>query len=608
MPTQIIDGFSLNAARPIDSRLVTSGESSRNSMSYRYVGLRVYDTVDKKSFVWDGTAWKEDGGGGSDFKLTYTKADYITKYTATGVTGSGIREVAVGQNRYVGINMSENAILNVPLHVGGAVCATNFCGEINGSNITNNTISTQKICTANQAGNYVLKSINNVVTWAAETSGGGGGGGSTTIQNDTTSTTSFISFVNSPSATDFRASCLSTNTFIGADLSSSQLTLSNTNDNTKPAYSFIGSKNTGLYGGTTEVGISLGGNKRIYANATTTKIAVGSTTLIDVSSTCVGLKADTTVSGTINASGLSISGTGTVNGDFTVSAGKNTSLGNCLSVTNMICAASNVDIKGRLDVCSCTLMCVNVDGYATIIRNDHATGCALIVRHQSGCGIILKESVTATTNNASKIYYEKLNGTIRGTIGYDANKTYLSVKNGTGAEVNEIRFYSDDLKRRLKANRIQINNSMVYAGIYNLSLRFSTAIPRTVTLNETSKKFFDSTINTGFTNTTKWLFEYVNTSGSSSYNYIHTYKITHNIGNTNYTPIISPRWSTLDDPTYGPSNGSTTLDVYVANYISVKNITNNTFEVVIYNNASWLIDVDILIMAYTDDTDYDFYV
>lgn len=608
MPTQIIDGFSLNAARPIDSRLVTSGESSRNSMSYRYVGLRVYDTVDKKSFVWDGTAWKEDGGGGSDFKLTYTKADYITKYTATGLTGSGIREVAVGQNRYVGINMSENATLNVPLHVGGAVCATNFCGAINGSNITNNTISTQKICTANQAGNYVLKSINNVVTWAAETSGGGGGGGSTTIQNDTTSTTSFISFVNSPSATDFRASCLSTNTFIGADLSSSQLTLNNTSTSTNPAYSFIGNKNTGFYGSSVGVGMSLGGKTRIHANSNTTSLYVADTKIIDTRLTRIDLNTNTEVNGSLCSSSLIVDGVATVDGDFTVSSGFNTSLGNCLSVTNMICAASNVDIKGRLDVCSCTFMCVNVDTYAAMIRNDHATGCALIVRHQSGCGIILKESVTATTNNASKIYYEKLNGTIRGTIGYDANKTYLSVKNGTGAEVNEIRFYSDDLKRRLKANRIQINNSMVYAGIYNLSLRFSTAIPRTVTLNETSKKFFDSTINTGFTNTTKWKFEYVNTSGSSSYNYIHTYKITHNIGNTNYTPIISPRWSTLDDPTYGPSNGTNTLDVYVANYISVKNITNNTFEVVIYNNASWLIDVDILIMAYTDDTDYDFYV
>ena len=604
MPTQIIDGFSLNAARPIDSRMVTSGEISRNTMSYRYVGLKVYDTVDKKSFVWDGTAWKEDGGGGgSEFKLTYTKPDYITKYTATGLTGSGIREVVVGQNRYIGINMSENATLNVPLHVGGAVCATNFCGALNGSNITNNTISTQKLCSANLQGNYVLKSVNNVVQWASET--GGGGGGSATTQNDTWTTSSFLSFVNSTTSTDFKTSCLTSNTFIGADLSTSQLILSNTNTNSNPAYSFIGNKSTGLYGNSAEVGISLGGNKRIYANATTTKIAVGSDTIIDVNATCVGLNKNTTVTGTITASSLSISGTGTIDGEFTVSTGQNTSLGNCLSVSNTIYAAGNVDIKGLLDVCSRTLMCVNVDTYATTIRNDHATGCALIVRHQSGCGIILKESVTATTNNANQIYYERLNGTIRGTIGYDANKTYLSIKNGTGAEVSETRFYSDDLKRRLKANRIQINNSMVYAGIYNLSLKFKTAHPRTVTLNETSKKFFDPVSNTGFTTTSKWKFEWLTTTGGGNNPLIHTYKITHNIGNTYYTPIISPRWSTISDATSGNGYG---LDIYIADKISVDNITDNTFNVIIYNQNTWIIDVDILIMAYTDDTNYDFYV
>ena len=48
MPTQIIDGFKLNSATPIDSRLVTTGTASRNSMVYKYDGLRVYDTIQKK--------------------------------------------------------------------------------------------------------------------------------------------------------------------------------------------------------------------------------------------------------------------------------------------------------------------------------------------------------------------------------------------------------------------------------------------------------------------------------------------------------------------------------------------------------------------------------
>ena len=51
MPTQIIDGFKLNSATPIDSRFVTTGTASRNSMAYKYEGLRVYDTIQKTPFV-----------------------------------------------------------------------------------------------------------------------------------------------------------------------------------------------------------------------------------------------------------------------------------------------------------------------------------------------------------------------------------------------------------------------------------------------------------------------------------------------------------------------------------------------------------------------------
>jgi len=603
MPTQIIDGFSLNAARPIDSRMVTSGETSRNSMSYRYVGLRVYDTVDKKTFVWDGTAWKEDGGGGSDLKLTYTKADYITKYTTTGLTGSGIREVMVGQNRYVGVNISESVTPSATLHVGGTVCATTFCGSIGGNNITNNTISTQKICNAAQAGNYVLKSINNVVTWATETSGGGGGGSATT-QNDTTSTTSFISFVNSTTSTSFKTSCSTANTFIGADLSTSQLTLNNTSTSTNPAYSFIDNKNTGFYGSSVGVGMSLGGKTRIHANSNTTSLSVADTKIIDTRLTRIDLNTNTEVNGSLCSSSLIVGGVATINGDFTVSSGFNTSLGSCLSVSNSTILGGSADIVGQLSVCGCTSICTTVNTYTATIQNENATGCALIVRHLSGCAIVLKESSSSSSNNANMIYYQKLNNTIRGSIGYETNKTYLSIKNGTAANVGEPRFYSDDLNRRLKTNRLQVNNSMVYAGIYNLSLKFKTANPRAVTLNETSKKFFDPVSNTGFTNTTKWKFEWITTSGGVNDPYVHTYKITHNIGNTYYTPIISPRWSTISDATSGNGYG---LDIYIADKISVNNITENTFEVVIYNQNTWIIDVDILIMAYTDDTNYDFY-
>ena len=599
MPTQIIDGFSLNAARPIDSRMVTSGEISRNSMSYRYVGLRVYDTTDKKSFVWDGTTWKEDGGG-SDFKVTDTKPNYITKYTATGLTSSGIREVMVGQNRYVGVNISESLTPNATLHVGGTVCATTFCGSIGGNNITNNTISTQKLCNAAQAGNYVLKSVNNVVQWAPETGGAGGGGGAST-ELDTTTTTSFIAFANTTAATGYKVSCSSTNTFIGADLSTSQLTLSNTNNSLNPAYSFIDNKNTGFYGSSVEVGMSLGGVRRINANSSSTVLYVAGNKIIDARLTRIDLNVNTEVNGYLCSTSLTVDGVATINGDFTVSSGFNTSLGSCLSVSNSTTLGGSADIKGQLSVCGCTSMCTTVNTYAATIQNENVTGCALIVRHLSGCAIVLKESSSSSSNNANMIYYQKLDNTFRGSIGYETNKTYLSVKNGTATNVGETRFYSDDLKRRLKTNLLQVNNSMVYAGIYNLCVKFTVSTGQKAELTTTSKQFFDSAINTGFTTTSAWKFEHVITVSE----YKSTFKITHSLGHTYYTPILSPKWAT--------AKGDLSPSTYeFAGYFSVDAITANTFNLIIYSlevgkTIPTSIEVDILMMVYTDDTNYDFY-
>lgn len=339
MPTQIIDGFKLNSAAPIDSRMVTSGTSSRNSMSYRYVGLRVYDTAQSKSFVWNGTTWIDEGA--SELKIAGAKVNFVTKFTENGLTSSSIRESVVGTNRYVGINISDNAILNATLQVGGVVCATTFCGGINGNNILTNTIAPVKLATAGQNGNYTLKSVNNSVQWIQESTTG-----TVTTQLDTQTTKSFITFVNNTSSTEFKTSYLNDNSFIGADLSTSQLTLSNTNTNSSPAYSFIGSKDTGLYGSSAEVGIALGGNKRIYANSTNTNIAVGSSVMIDTSSTCVCLNANTKVTGSILSTGLSVTGTAMINGEFSTTCGA--SIGTNLVVTGTTTLNGNVTACGKI--------------------------------------------------------------------------------------------------------------------------------------------------------------------------------------------------------------------------------------------------------------------
>ena len=41
MSIQILDGFQVNVAKPIDSRIVASGSVARNAIPYKYHGLRV---------------------------------------------------------------------------------------------------------------------------------------------------------------------------------------------------------------------------------------------------------------------------------------------------------------------------------------------------------------------------------------------------------------------------------------------------------------------------------------------------------------------------------------------------------------------------------------
>lgn len=66
----VISNFEINGSFPIDSRLIATNLTERDSISYKYDGLKVYITEDKKTYTWDGSDWIEDmngiyGGSGS---------------------------------------------------------------------------------------------------------------------------------------------------------------------------------------------------------------------------------------------------------------------------------------------------------------------------------------------------------------------------------------------------------------------------------------------------------------------------------------------------------------------------------------------------------------
>jgi hypothetical protein len=66
----IVTNFAVNANIPIDSRIVASNSAVRNTINYKYEGLKVYDLADKQSYIWQDGAWRVEyngiyGGSGS---------------------------------------------------------------------------------------------------------------------------------------------------------------------------------------------------------------------------------------------------------------------------------------------------------------------------------------------------------------------------------------------------------------------------------------------------------------------------------------------------------------------------------------------------------------
>jgi len=65
MPISIQTNFDVSTNYPIDSRLVATDSTARDAISYKYIGLKVYDLSDGLTYVWStGDIWKIDGVGG----------------------------------------------------------------------------------------------------------------------------------------------------------------------------------------------------------------------------------------------------------------------------------------------------------------------------------------------------------------------------------------------------------------------------------------------------------------------------------------------------------------------------------------------------------------
>jgi hypothetical protein len=99
MSTILVDNFQVNKSTPIDNRFVVGpGQfySSKNDITYKYAGLRVYDLSNSTFYYWTGTTFSAEsfgGGGGTGDVVSGGSGQfsYIPRFTGgTSITTSQI--------------------------------------------------------------------------------------------------------------------------------------------------------------------------------------------------------------------------------------------------------------------------------------------------------------------------------------------------------------------------------------------------------------------------------------------------------------------------------------------------------------------------------------
>jgi hypothetical protein len=117
MPIQLITGFTVNNSTPLDNRIVASGSVARNSIPYKYTGMRVFDTSDNRGYYYNGSTFSaeitDQVNGAAGYVPVFTSQNYIGS--------SGIFQVSAGTEKRIGVGTNNPLGTNTYMQFGGMV-------------------------------------------------------------------------------------------------------------------------------------------------------------------------------------------------------------------------------------------------------------------------------------------------------------------------------------------------------------------------------------------------------------------------------------------------------------------------------------------------------
>jgi hypothetical protein len=193
MAIQIIDGFQVNTALPIDNRIVASGSAARNAIPYKYHGLRVFDISNNIPYVWNGSSWVSENASGIVGSGTST---FFPLFTSSNVVGDSFLYQDGGVIK-TGDDGGGSDLVEISPYYGTVTAQGGFVGP--GTSITN--ISGSNI----NSGSIPVSRLINGSTGQVLTSGVGFAQNTWTSQNQLvtgTSSNSVFSVINNTTATN----------------------------------------------------------------------------------------------------------------------------------------------------------------------------------------------------------------------------------------------------------------------------------------------------------------------------------------------------------------------------------------------------------------------